>query len=512
MSDDAWTEAKFRALTLNSVDIISLLDGQGRLLFNSPATLRINGFTPEELAQRDTFELMHPDDRARVRQTFSEVLATPGAVRTVEYRYQTKDGRWIWMEAVASNQLGNPAVRGVVANSRDISERKHAEEEKARLERQLQHVQKLESLGVLAGGVAHDFNNLLAVILGEVNVLKDELGKTAPQSLAHIESAARNAKDLTRQLLLYAGQPVTTLEPCDLHGLVDELAPLLKLSARGEATLRLELEDRAAWVSCDRGQVGQVLLNLVLNASEALTGPGTVTVRLSQREVAAAELAAGPMTLGFAPGPAVVLEVADTGKGMTPETLARIFDPFFSTKQTGRGLGLAAVAGIVRANQAGLKVESAPGRGATFTLYFRPEGPLAVASGDSEPRRFSGRVLVVDDDTRVAMTTSRLLRTLGFECLTALSGMEAVAAFSQEPHAWTLVVCDVLMPGLGGPDAVAQMRALRHDVPVLFVSGYLPDPGQLPEDAHSRFLAKPYEPDALSALILELAPEARQRA
>ena len=504
-----WSEEMFRVLTQHSVDIISLLDAQGHLLYNSPATERINGFTAEDLQGRDTFELIHPDDRAAVTRMYAEVLSAPGAVQRVEYRYLTKDGRWLWMEAVASNQLDNPAVRGVVANSRDISARKQAEAEHRALEQQLLHAQKLESLGVLAGGVAHDFNNLLAVILGEVSAL--QLGASTPaEALANIENAARRGADLAQQLLTWAGRREPNVEATDLARLVAELEPLLRLSARGEVELRLDVERGLPAVMCDQGQIRQVLLNLVINGSEAVAGPGIVSVRLSRRNVTRDELGRGPLTASFAPGPAVVLEVQDTGRGMPAATLERIFEPFFTTKETGRGLGLSAVTGIVRAHGAGLTVQSEPGAGSRFALYFRPTDASAAAK-QAMRARFSGRVLVVDDEAVVARTTARLLGVLGFDAEVASGGAEAVQRFAAEPSAFALVLSDVLMPGVSGPDAAAKMRALRSDLPVLFVSGYAPEPGLLTAGPRTAFVEKPFDASTLVAALRRLVPEAERR-
>ncbi len=508
MAGAEWTQEKFQALTTYSADIISLLDGEGRLLFNSPATVRINGFTPEELKDKDTFELIHPDDRAEVRRVMGEVLSAPGSVRTVEYRYRTKDGRWLWMEAVASNQLDNPAVRGVVANSRDISERKKAESERLRMEQQLLSTQKLESLGVMAGGVAHGFNNLLALILGEASVLKQTLGPAAAESLATIESAAQRASELTQQLLAYAGRRLSLMEPTNLARLIDELAPLLRLSARGAVSLELKLDHSTPHVLCDRGQLRQVLLNLVLNATEATSGTGTVSVRLAHRDVSVEELGKCTMVSNFQPGHAVVLEVHDTGTGMSPQTLERIFDPYFTTKQSGRGLGLAAVSGVLRSHEAGLCVESKPGEGTTFRLYLRPSRTGEARLPPRSTARFTGKALVVDDDTFVGKTSARLLRTLGLECEVFSSGHDAVERFKADPAAFALVVCDVLMPNLDGPQTVSQLRALRSDVPVLYMSGFNPDPDLLAGDALTGFLAKPFDALAVSrALSLLLRPD-----
>ncbi|MBL8935840.1 MAG: PAS domain S-box protein [Archangium sp.] len=504
-NDDGWSEEKFRALTLHSVDIISLLDGQGRLLFNSPATVRINGFTPEELLNRETFELIHPDDRAEVGRVFADVLATKGTVRRVEYRYLTKDGRWLWMEAVASNQLDNPAVRGVVANSRDISERKAAEAERARLEQNVQHLEKLESLGLMAGGVAHDFNNLLAVILAEVSVARADPSSTN-EVLEHIEKAAQSAASLTRQLLSSAGRARTQMVATDVRALIEAAAPVLQRAVRG-VTLDWRLEANVPAVRCDPVQLNQLLMNLVINAGEASQGQGVVGVRLLTREVTADELAEGPLTTGFAPGRAVVLEVRDAGHGMTPETMRHVFDPFFSTRRQGRGLGLAVVASFVRNHGAALHVRSAPQVGSTFSLFLRPTGDAVVRPAPPAVMRFEGRALVIDDDPLVLRTTTRLLTALGFDCVGVDTGAAALARFREDVTAWTIVVSDLMMPGVDGATTVDQLRALNPKQPALFVSGYSAGHGTEP-DVRTGFISKPFSANALTAELARLVPHA----
>ncbi len=504
-NDDDWSEEKFRALTLHSVDIISLLDGQGRLLFNSPATVRINGFTPEELLNRETFELVHPDDRAEVGRVFADVLATKGTVRRVEYRYLTKDGRWLWMEAVASNQLDNPAVRGVVANSRDISERKAAEAERARLEQNVQHLQKLESLGLMAGGVAHDFNNLLAVILAEVSVARAD-AKSTTDALEHIEKAAQSAAALTRQLLSSSGRDRAKAVATDPRAVIETAAPLLQRAARG-VTLDWRLDPKVPAVRCDPVQLNQLLMNLVINAAEASEGRGVVSVRLLTREVTATELAEGPLTAGFAPGRTVVLEVHDAGHGMTPETLRHVFDPFFSTKRPGRGLGLAVVASFVRGHGAALHVRSTPGAGSTFSLFLRPTDEAIVAAPPPTTMHFVGRALVIDDDALVLRTTTRLLTALGFTCVGVSTGAEALTRFREDVTAWTIVVSDLLMPDVDGATTVDQLRGLNPKQPALFVSGYSAGHGTEP-DVRTGFISKPFTADALTAELARLVPHA----
>jgi PAS domain S-box-containing protein len=510
MSQD-WTEEKFRALTMHSADIISLLDGEGRLLFNSPATVRINGFTPEELQDRDTFELIHPEDRDAVARAFGSAVATPGAVITVEYRYLTKDGRWLWMEAVACNQLDNPAVRGVVAISRDVSERRRAEEERLRLEQQLLQVQKLEGLGLLAGGVAHDFNNLLAIILGETSLLRLTASGPVGESLANIEQAARQAAELTQRLLTYAGGRRAEKAPVDLAHLVTDLEPLLRLSARGVAGLEVTLPPELPNVVADAGQVRQVLLNLVQNAAEATPESGAVRVRLAPRELDAATLARCQVRGGVGPGHVVAIEVTDQGPGIGAETLARIFDPFFTTKQAGRGLGLAAVSGVVRGHEAALLVETAAGRGSTFTAFFASTAAPARAEASGSSARFAGRVLLVDDEPAVGRTTARVLTALGFEVEVSTSGREAVARLAARPQGWTLSVCDLVMPEMDGHETTRRLRALAPELPVLQVSGH-PPAADAPAAPSVAFLAKPYSTADLVEAVRRLVPQAERAA
>ncbi len=507
-----WTEDLFRALTLHSADIISVLDAQGRLLYNSPATERINGYTAADLEGVETLTLVHPDDRARVGEAFARVLAAPGAVATVEYRYRAKDGRWQWMEAVASNQLQDPVVRGVVSHTRDITARREAEERRRALEGQLLESRHAESLAVLAGGVAHDFNNLLAVILGEATLLTHAPTPEAlREATANIEASARRASDLTQLLLAYAGRTRVQLVPTALGPLVEQSRPLLVASIPGGPRLQLDLEPGLPLIAADASQVRQVLLNLASNAGEALATPGLglVTVRVRAVQLDAARLQRCALQLGLAPGPAVMLEVSDDGVGMAPEVQARMLDPFFTTRQAGRGLGLSAVAGIMRAHQGALEVDSAPGRGTRVAVFF----PLAVGTAPQtsrEGRRYSGRALVVDDEPMTGRTTARLLSLLGFEVDTAGDGRDALDRFGEHLQRYEVVVLDMVMPRMDGAATFRALRERRADLPVLFISGY--DQGiaeALLDFPRTAFLNKPFSGGELSVTLDGLTPHAR---
>ena len=497
----------FRALTLYSGDIISLLDAEGRLIYNSPATERINGFTARDLEGIDTFDLIHPEDRATVQAVFAEVLAQPGAVHTVRYRYATKAGGWQWMEAIASNQLDNPAVRGVVTNSRDISERVRAEEERRRLESQMLHVQKLESLGVLAGGVAHDFNNLLTVIIGGAELLRgqDDL-EVIRTAATQLERAARQAAELTQLLLAYAGKSSFEARPTALAELLEGGRPLLEVSvSKKDHRLTIELDRDVPLVDVDAGQIRQVILNLVQNGSEAIAGSGEVRVELAQVTIDEADLAACvvPSALGVGDR-AVRLRVRDSGVGLDDATRQRIFDPFFTTKQTGRGLGLAAVLGIVRAHGVALALRSRPGEGTTFDLYFAPSRHSAGTAGERAERewRGSGSVLVVDDDEGPGQMACALLRTIGFEATHVSGGAEALARCQGDDGAIALAVVDMIMPDIDGAATFRRLRAIRPELPILLYSGYDDDvaTGCLGEP-RTAFLRKPFLLEDLVAAL-----------
>jgi two-component system cell cycle sensor histidine kinase/response regulator CckA len=453
---------------------------------------------------------VHPDDREAVGAVFAEVVATPGAVRTVEYRYLTKDGRWLWMEAVARNELHNPAVRGGVANSRDVSARKQAEEERRALEHQLLRAQKLESLGLLAGGMAHDFNNLLAIIVPELEALQPRTPEEQ-EAVEHIAQAARRGVELASQLLTFAGRREPVLEPVDLAALLDELAPLLRVMTRdgGRArATRLAVDVPAAVppVLGDRGQPSQLILNLARDAVEAARADGTVTIRVLLRPVDAPAAtiptpAAERRPVELPAGPGVVLEVHDDGPGIPADVLPRIFEPFYSTKACSRGLGLAIVLGVVQRHGAGLRVVTSPEHGTIFAIHLKPTAP-PDASLRSPPRGgFTGEALVIDDEPLVARATARLLQRLGFVVTVCTDGASAQALVTAAPEQFALAVCDVLMPGPSGPELVSALRAQYPTLPVLFVSGFAPVASDLRLDSRTTALVKPFDGATLAAAL-----------
>jgi PAS domain S-box-containing protein len=379
---------------------------------------------------------------------------------------------------------------------------------------QSRHVQKLESIGVLAGGIAHDFNNLLHVILGNADLARARLPADSPalETLGEVIRAAHRATDLTRQLLAYSGKGAFVLRHLDLSREVREMATLLRTAITKQATLVWELDPDIPSISADETQIRQIVMNLITNASDALgDSPGTITLRTGTAPGEELEAA----------GEFVYLEVADTGIGMASETLQRIFDPFFSTKFSGRGLGLAAVMGIVEAHRGLIRIRTAPGEGTAFRVLF-PSACVEADAGDSpgstqDEWRGSGTLLIVEDEEGVRAVAERMLEGLGFHALTAEDGREAIKVVAAQGRPLAAVLLDLSMPHMGGPETLRRLRALQPGLPVVLMSGYTEQevashflegsPGPV------AFLQKPFLPGDLVAVlrrVLEPAPPSLQ--
>ena len=357
--------------------------------------------------------------------------------------------------------------------ARELEARKAEEAHRLAVETRLQESQRLESLGLLAGGVAHDFNNLLATILGSAELIRLRLsqGKDVEPLLERLEEASEQAAGLTRQLLALAGRTQSRMQPVDLEGLLEDLLALLRASVSKNTRLVLSVEPDVICTG-DPAQLRQLFMNLVLNGAEAVgRRRGRVEVRLYRDTLSEGELAGLRLPGEAKPGAFVVAEVKDTGVGMSAEVLARVFDPFFTTKAMGRGLGLASLRTILRAHRGALHVESDPGEGSLFTVYL-PLSELGVAEEEVPEARtpLRGEVLVVDDEEDVRATTAELLESLGLTVRTARDGAAAIQAVNKRrPDA---VVLDVTMAGMDGWETLAALRQLHPLLPVLMCSGY----------------------------------------
>jgi len=423
---------------------------------------------------------LHPHDRDRIGAVITQALANK-TVRDIEYRIFWPDGSVHWVaskgRAFYDEASGKP-VR-MAGTALDITARRQAEEERLRVEKKLQDTQKLESLGILAGGIAHDFNNLLTGVIGNASLARMELPDSSPTLpyLRQIDEAAFRAADLCKQMLAYAGKGRFVIQDIDLSALIRETTHLLQCSIAKGVVLKFHLAHDLPAVSADATQLRQIVMNLVINASEAIgERSGTVTISTGLVRADRAYLDATLVAPELPAGDYVHLEVNDNGSGMTSDTISRIFDPFFTTKFTGRGLGLAAVLGIVRGHGGTLKVYSEPDKGTSFKILLpcgaAPATAPAVAASAGDLWRGSGTVLVVDDEETVRGTASRMLQAFGFNVITANDGREAVERFRTAPAEIRAVLLDLTMPHLDGEGTFRELRVLCPDVRVLLMSGF----------------------------------------
>ncbi len=470
------SEERFRAMIQNSNDIVLLLDRAGVVSYASEPIRRLLGWEPAELLGQSLFDLVHADDAAALRSLFTRLADQSGAGTSIECRLRRKTGDWTWFEHYLTNLLQSPAIAGLVLNAHDLTERKRAEEERRLLESQIQQAQKLESLVVLAGGIAHDFNNLLTAILGNIDLALDHLSPVSParDNLKGAERASRRAAELCQQMLAYSGGGRFVVQPLNVAEVVGEMSHMLQSMVPRQVTLRFDLAAGLPPVEADAAQIRQVVLNLVMNAAEAIGDPpGTVRISADAIDCDCDYLASTWIHDSLPAGRYVFLEVADTGCGMDQQTLSRIFDPFFSTKFIGRGLGLPAVLGIVRSHKGAIKVYTEPGQGSTLRVLL-PTTLAAPAPPPPESAAWQGQglILLVDDEEDVRSTAQHMLEHLSFEVITARDGREALALFHQRHGEITAVLLDLTMPNMDGVEAFHQLRRVRADVPVILSSGY----------------------------------------
>jgi signal transduction histidine kinase/CheY-like chemotaxis protein len=424
----------------------------------------------------------------------------------VELRAIRSDGTEFPAEVyITPIRTQSPSFSGFI---RDITERKQAEEERRKLESQILHGQKLESLGVLAGGIAHDFNNLLTAMLGNASLALMQLPDDAPTVplLREIEQAAERAADLTRQMLAYSGKGRFEIQPLRLDDLVQEMANLLKGVVSKKAMVELNLE--AATIEGGPTQLRQVIMNLIINASDALEGNvGSIRVRTKTMHANVEDLMSPYLPDELPAGDYACLEVIDSGCGMKEETQTRIFDPFFTTKFAGRGLGLAAVLGIVRAHRGTIRVDSTLGQGTRFKILFPCTTDVAEAPSEIErgavPRHGKGTVLVIDDERIINLFAQRVLENAGYHVLTAEDGREGLNVFLKHSNEIVAVLLDLTMPRTDGVEVLRELRTIAPIIPVLMMSGFSEQEISVRcmGTGANAFIQKPFTPRSLIALV-----------
>jgi PAS domain S-box-containing protein len=494
-------EQRFRAMIEHSADGIAVIDANSRFVYVSPAASKIEGFTPEELSTTNLEEHCHPEDLEHIRNLVRAAIANPARTLPLACRRRRKDGKWLWLEGVITNLLHDPAVRGIVINYRDITERIRTEELQMRS-------QKMEALGTLAGGIAHDFNNILLAIAGNTRLAKEDLPENHPvqESLSEISKASHRASDLVRRILTFSRQDEGKRELTRLQPIVEEALNLLRATLPAMIDIKTRFDPATPSIAADTTQIHQIMVNLLTNASHAIGDAGgtieviidTVTINNNSADA----------TRGLRQGQYARLTVSDNGCGMDQATLARIFDPFFTTKPVGQGtgLGLSMVQGIMKSHDGIETVHSEPGKGTTFRLYFPACEDCIPEVAPTPPEKAIGRgerVLYIDDDEAVVFLTTRLLGRLGYMTRGFSSASRAVQFFTDHAREFDVVVTDLSMPDMTGFDMVRAIRNVRADIPVVLTSGHFrPQDREL---AHRENIAElVLKPDTVAELVQAL--------
>ncbi|QXE91430.1 PAS domain S-box protein [Geomonas subterranea] len=499
--------------TMNALpDLMFRIDAEGR--FHEVRYSSTDGLylPPEQFLGKRLVEVLPQEQAQIIMAALGEAVAT-GRHRGATYSLPLPGGeRWYELSLAAMGKPDDPQTQFIVL-ARDITERRLAEQDRLRLEQQLLHAQKLESLGVLAGGIAHDFNNLLTAIVGNTDLALMRLNPESPvrDNLQRIEQAASRAADLAKQMLAYSGKGRFVIETIDLNRLIREMTHMLEVSISKKAVLKCDLADALPAVEADATQLHQIIMNLIINASEAIGGgSGIISITTGSMECDRSYLSSIWMHEQLPAGLYVWLEISDTGCGMDAETVAKIFDPFFTTKFTGRGLGMAAVLGIIRGHKGAISVSSEPGRGTAFKVFL-PASSKLNQHLDQQPRdtegwRGKGTVLLVDDEQSVLDIGGEMLKELGFEVVTAVDGNEALELFKENPDRFSFIILDLTMPRLDGEQTYRELIQQKPDVKVIMSSGYNEQEinQRLGGKGLAGFVQKPYSLSMLRESIMNM--------
>jgi two-component system, cell cycle sensor histidine kinase and response regulator CckA len=473
-------EEHYRSLIENSMDLISILNRDGTIRYVSPSHERQLGYPLDALVGRNVLSFIHPEDRARVQGA----LAKGNNGRPVECRVRDSEGGWRVLESFSRDLSHVAGVNGMVVNARDITERK-------RLEEQLHHSQRLEAVGRLAGGVAHDFNNLLMIITGYSHMLLHSMHPSDParQDLEQVVKASDRAADLTRQLLAFSRRQGIRSSLVNLNALVAEMDRMLRRVLGEDIELVTKLAPELKTVRADPGQIEQVVLNMAVNARDAMPSGGQLLIETRNACQPDRNI--------------VTLSVSDTGVGMDAVVLARVFEPFFTTKEHGTGLGLATSYGIIKEVGGDLRVESTPGKG----TCFRIELPVAEQTAEdsqtpAEQRapRGTETILLVEDEDGVRRVVESMLRRHGYNVIAAATPADAVAESERHRGVIHLLMTDMVLPGMSGRKMAECLVQRRPEMKVLYVSGY----GDAKSEGEAHFLQKPFSTEELATKIREL--------
>jgi PAS domain S-box-containing protein len=495
------TKERFRVMVEKATDCFMIIDRDMRITYISPSVLNVTGRSPEELTGLRFDTNVHPDDKPKAENQYRRALAKTEANLPSTLRIKHLDGSWHLIEAVMNNMEDNPAVRGVVVNFRDVTEQRL-------LERQFQQVQKMETMGHLAGGVAHDFNNCLQCIQGLVELLIPNAPAGSPQAedLLTIKRISQQAASVTRQLLVFSQRQVFEARILNLNTVVHDQQKILARIIGENIVLEFRPEPLLWPIRADVGLLQQVIMNLVVNARDAMPAGGHILIATSNTAYAEHDILPG---YDMRAGRFVRLSVSDRGAGMTPDVVTHIFEPFFTTKERGKGtgLGLSVVHGIVKQHDGWIHVYSTPGNGSEFKVYLPVCSPAESGSPDAAeagpPRGRGERILLVEDDPAALIVTSRNLVQQGYAVRSTTTCAEARALFRRSGGAFDMLLGDVVLPDGSGVDLTCELLTLKPALKIILTSGYADDKARWHEITEQgwAFLQKPYPFDELFRLM-----------
>ncbi|MDQ6951409.1 MAG: PAS domain S-box protein [Mariprofundales bacterium] len=512
------SERRFHTLAAISPVGIFRTNADGHCLYVNECWCAMAGLSPGEASGDGWSQAIHPDDRDAVFTTWNTAV-NKKAPFSAEYRFQHKNGQITWVIGQAQAEISDAdELIGYVGTITDISDRIMAEEERAAMQAKAEHTQRLESLGVLAGGIAHDFNNILTAILGNAAMAERKVltnPERAQQFLSNIVASSDKAAELCKQMLAYSGKGKFVVKAINLSHMVEEISRLLSVSIAKNVVLKYNLEENLPAVEADSAQLQQVIMNLVINASDAISDQtddhisdqkgGVISISTGVMQVDHRYLESTHLDDALSDGRYVFLEVSDTGCGMDKETQQKLFEPFFTTKFTGHGLGMSAVLGIIRGHFGAIKVYSEPDHGTTFKVLL----PASAFTADMETGNnrsapiaksaIQGTVLIIDDEEDIRAAASMMLEDIGFHTLTATDGEDGVRVYRQHQHQIDAVLLDMTMPKLDGKGCFRELRRINPSVKVILSSGYneQESTSMFAGQGLAGFLQKPYFPEKL---------------
>jgi PAS domain S-box-containing protein len=503
------SEEYFRSIIENSKDVVLIIDETGKITYESPSHKRVLGFSQENYESKNIFMHLHLEDLPNIEKQLNEIKKKPGQTETINCRFQHFDGSWRYIEGTLTNLLYMSSVRGIVFNYRDITESQHLQE-------QLNQAQKMEAIGQLAGGVAHDFNNLLTVISGYSHLLlaDPDLGKNYKDRLEEIRRASDRAETLTRQLLAFSRKEIVQPIIIDINTVINNSIKMLKRLIGEDIYIKLNLAIELPNIMADPHQLEQVLINLMVNARDAIQAHAKVSKKkriIIETKYIYLDKAYLEAYSGLREGGHIQLSISDTGIGMDKQTIDKIFEPFYTTKEQskGTGLGLSTVYGIVKQNQASINVYSELGKGTTFKIYWpvkETKTKSTVAKVKPELKKGNEIILLVEDDQGVRTFIDQALTSLGYLVYQAKNGEEALLLLEKEKVKPHLLITDIIMPGMDGKELSLKVKNILPKVKVIFTSGYtdsyIGSEELKKEGVH--FIGKPYSISTISSKIREV--------